>query len=164
MPRPMLESTKLSGSMLQAQVTTPLIGSTKRGGFRYLSLLHNTTGGIEVQQVTVQFTPMPHWQDNKLGDYTGYFHCNDELVNRIWYAGAYTNQLCTIDPNHGNALVHFDEVTSESNQTMTDTWWNNATITNGSSSLVDGAKRDRLVLAWRTCTLQFPLSRCHTTT
>ena len=28
---------------------------------------------------------------------------------------------------------------------MTDTWWNNATITNGSSSLVDGAKRDRLV-------------------
>lgn len=67
-----------------------------RGGFRYLSLIHNTTGGIEVEQVSVHFTAMPHYADDKLQDYTGYFHCNDDLINRVWYAGAYTNQLCTV--------------------------------------------------------------------
>ena len=30
-----------------------------------------------------------------------YFHSNDELLNKIWYAGAYTVQLDTIDPNQG---------------------------------------------------------------
>lgn len=60
----------------------------ERGGFRYLSLQHNSTGSIEVEQVTVQYTPMPHWEDDQLRDYTGYFHCNDDLINRVWYAGA----------------------------------------------------------------------------
>ena len=119
----------------------------ERGGFRYLSLLHNTTGSTEVQQVTVQFTPMPHWQDDQLRNYTGYFHCNDELINRIWYAGAYTNQMCTIDPNYGDALVHIFEInsTQKGDNVGPDTWWNNYTISNGSSVLTDGAKRDRIV-------------------
>jgi hypothetical protein len=67
----------------------------------------------------------------------------------VWYAGAYTNQLCTIDPQYGNALVHLGEInsTQEGNAVGLDTWWNNFTITNGSSALVDGAKRDRLVWA-----------------
>lgn len=68
----------------------------ERGGFKYLSLIHNSTGNIEVQQVTVHFTAMPHYADDQMRDYTGYFHCDDELINRIWYAGAYTNQLCTV--------------------------------------------------------------------
>ena len=121
----------------------------ERGGFRYLSLIHNTTGRIEVQQITVQYTPMPHWKDNQLRDYTGYFHCDDDLINRIWYAGAYTNQMCTIDPHHGDALVHLFVInsTEKGNKVGPDTWWNNYTITNGSSCLVDGAKRDRLVWA-----------------
>ncbi|KAI7277091.1 hypothetical protein KC335_g151 [Hortaea werneckii] len=55
----------------------------ERGAFRYLSLIHNTTGGIEVQQVNVHFTPMPHYADDQLRDYTGYFHCDDELLNRV---------------------------------------------------------------------------------
>lgn len=67
-----------------------------RGGFRYLSLIHNTTGGIDVEQVSVHFTAMPHYADDAMQDYTGYFHCDDELINRVWYAGAYTNQLCTV--------------------------------------------------------------------
>lgn len=119
----------------------------ERGAFRYLSLLHNTTGSTKVKEVTVNYTPMPHWQDDQLRDYTGYFHSNDELINRIWYAGAYTNQLCTIDPNHGNALVHLFQInsTEKGDKVGPDTWWNNYTITNGSSCLVDGAKRDRLV-------------------
>ena len=120
----------------------------ERGGFRYLSLIHNTTGSIEVQEVTIQYTPMPHWEDDQLRDYTGYFHCNDDLINRIWYAGAYTNQMCTIDPQRGNALVHLGTINSTQPGTIgPDTWWNNFTVTNGSSCLVDGAKRDRLVWA-----------------
>ena len=121
----------------------------ERGGFRYLSVLHNTTGNTEVQQITVQYTPMPHWQDDQLRDYTGYFHCNDDLINRIWYAGAYTNQMCTIDPQHGDALVHLGVInsTEKGNKVGPDAWWNNYTVTNGSSCLVDGAKRDRLVWA-----------------
>ncbi|KAK3703778.1 hypothetical protein LTR37_014224 [Vermiconidia calcicola] len=119
----------------------------ERGGFRYLSLIHNTTGSVEVGEVTVHYTPMPHWEADQLKAYTGWFHCNDELVNRIWYAGAYTNQICTIDPNWGNSLVHFGEITSdqEGDRVGTVTWYNNFTITNGSSALVDGAKRDRIV-------------------
>lgn len=68
----------------------------ERGGFRYLSLLHNTTGTLEIEMVTVHFTPMPHYAKDQLRNYTGYFHCDDDLVNRIWYAGAYTNQMCTV--------------------------------------------------------------------
>ena len=48
----------------------------ERGSFRYLSLVHNTTGHLEVTQVTTHFTPMPHYAENQLRDYTGYFHCN----------------------------------------------------------------------------------------
>ncbi|KAI6862019.1 bacterial alpha-L-rhamnosidase domain-containing protein [Hortaea werneckii] len=120
----------------------------ERGAFRYLSLIHNTTGGIEVQQVNVHFTPMPHYADDQLRDYTGYFHCDDELLNRVWYAGAYTNQICTIDPNHGDALVHLGEINStQPGSTGPNTWYNNMTITNGTAALTDGAKRDRLVWA-----------------
>ncbi|KAL2355302.1 bacterial alpha-L-rhamnosidase domain-containing protein [Cryomyces antarcticus] len=120
----------------------------ERGGFKYLSLIHNTTGKLEVTQVTTHFTPMPHYTEYQLRNYTGYFHCNDDLINRIWYAGAYTNQMCTIEPTHGNALVHLFVVnsTTPGNMTAPLTWYNNYTVTNGSSCLVDGAKRDRL--AW----------------
>lgn len=68
----------------------------ERGAFRYLTLIHNTTGSLELEQVSIYYTPMPHWEDDQLKAYTGYFHCDDELVNRVWYAGAYTNQLCTV--------------------------------------------------------------------
>lgn len=67
-----------------------------RGGFRYLSLIHNTTGSISVEQVSVHFSAMPDVDENSLKNYSGYFHCDDELLNRVWYAGAYTNQLCTV--------------------------------------------------------------------
>jgi hypothetical protein len=72
-----------------------------RGGFRYLTLIHNTTGSLQVEKTTVHFTAMPHVADDKINDYKGWFHSNDELVNRVWYAGAYTNQLCTVS---GRAL------------------------------------------------------------
>lgn len=109
-----------------------------RGGFRYLTLINNGTADIELSGLSVLYTASPT-QD--LQGYTGYFHSNDELLNRIWYAGAYTNQLCDIDPHYGNALVNV----FQSNPLPLQPWYYNYTITNGSSCLVDGAKRDTLV-------------------
>lgn len=136
----------------------------ERGGFRYMSLVHNGTGSVQVKAASVHYTPMPHWEDDALGNYTGYFHCDgkplmrldyssadshfeDDLLNRIWYAGAYTNQICTIDPHYGDALIHIFQINSSVSEATNVTWYNNYTITNGSSALVDGAKRDRIVWA-----------------
>ncbi|GIC94338.1 putative alpha-L-rhamnosidase A [Aspergillus udagawae] len=115
-----------------------------RGAFRYLTLVANTSATIAVESVRVNFTAAP---TQNLRAYTGYFHCDDELLNRIWYAGAYTNQLCTIDPSMGNALPLLGTITSSGNISLPETvpWWSNDTIANGSSVLTDGAKRDRLV-------------------
>lgn len=119
----------------------------ERGGFRYLSLVTNSTGNIEVQQVSVYFTPMPHYAEDQLRNYTGYFHCDDELLNRIWYAAAYTNQMCSIDPTHGDSLIHLGQTNSSvpGDTVPPWNWYLNYTISNGSAALVDGAKRDRLI-------------------
>ncbi|KAL6709102.1 hypothetical protein ACN47E_001918 [Coniothyrium glycines] len=119
----------------------------ERGAFRYLTLVHNGTGTVDVTGVEVHYTAMPHWEDDAIANYTGYFNSDDELLNRIWYAGAYTNQICTIDPTHGDALIHIREINSSISDATNVTWYYNTTITNGTSALVDGAKRDRLVWA-----------------
>ncbi|CAO2655371.1 Nn.00g104350.m01.CDS01 [Neocucurbitaria sp. VM-36] len=119
----------------------------ERGAFRYMALVHNGTGSVEVSGAEVWYTAMPHWEDDAIGNYTGWFHCDDDLLNRIWYAGAYTNQICTIDPHYGDALVHIFQINSSVSDAVNVTWYNNYTIANGSSALVDGAKRDRLVWA-----------------
>lgn len=117
----------------------------QRGGFRYLNVLHNTTGTVELSGLSVYFTAIPQVAENRMGAYTGYFHSNDEQLNRIWYAGAYTNELYTINPTAGTSLIYLGKV--ESNSTVTEVlpWYVNYTIANRSSVLVDGAKRDRLV-------------------
>jgi energy-coupling factor transporter transmembrane protein EcfT len=56
----------------------------ERGGFRYLSLISNTSATIEVTRVVTNFTAAP---TQNLTNYQGYFHSNDELINRVWYAG-----------------------------------------------------------------------------
>jgi hypothetical protein len=115
-----------------------------RGAFRYLTVVSNTSATVPLHSLHVNFTAAPM---QSLRDYSGWFHSDDELINRIWYAGAYTNQLCTIKPARGNALVHLGSISSTDNISLpqTDGWWNNYTITNGSSTITDGAKRDRLV-------------------
>ncbi|KAL2837609.1 alpha-L-rhamnosidase A precursor [Aspergillus pseudodeflectus] len=111
-----------------------------RGGFRYLTLsadLEHEDDGIQLSAVTVYFTPVPH-RDPR--DYTGYFHSDDELLNRIWYAGSYTVQLNTIDPTTGES--NFGGRTAQG----TYTWSLNTTVCESDAAcLVDGAKRDRLV-------------------
>jgi hypothetical protein len=45
----------------------------QRGGFRYLTLIHNGTGTVEVKRVSTHFTAMPHFADDQLRNYTGWF-------------------------------------------------------------------------------------------
>ena len=52
----------------------------ERGGFRYMTLVHNSTGTVEVASAEVHYTAMPHWADDALANYTGYFHCDGRLL------------------------------------------------------------------------------------
>ncbi|KAG9963556.1 bacterial alpha-L-rhamnosidase domain-containing protein, partial [Aureobasidium melanogenum] len=112
-----------------------------RGGFRYLNVYHNTTGNVTLSHLQTYFTAMPHFPNDGLREYTGYFHSNDEKLNRVWYAGAYTDQLCTIPSSAGNSLVDLDATDPD----VPTVWWSNSTLTNGSSAFTDGPKRDKLI-------------------
>jgi len=59
----------------------------QRGGFRYLSLVANASATINVVSVWSNVTFSPDMED--LQAYTGYFNSDDELLNRIWYAGEF---------------------------------------------------------------------------
>jgi hypothetical protein len=103
-----------------------------RGGFRYLTIFHATSGRVDIDLVSVHFSAAPDMQSPR--NYPNYFFCSDDLLNRIWYAGAYTVQLCTIPSNQGRA---FPPPKTE--------WKNDVNASEGSSVLVDGAKRDRTI-------------------
>jgi len=64
----------------------------QRGGFRYLNINKNGTGSVGISSATTNFTAMPHYADDAMQDYTGYFHSDDEQLNRVWYASAYTGE------------------------------------------------------------------------
>ncbi|KAG2792522.1 hypothetical protein PC119_g26245, partial [Phytophthora cactorum] len=108
-----------------------------RGSYRYLTLSTGSSDPIEITGVSTHFTAAPATDDDKLREYSGYFYSDDDLLNRIWYAGAYTVQICTIASNESRANP----------PTITEYgWFNNATIQNvstGAEVYVDGAKRDR---------------------
>jgi hypothetical protein len=74
----------------------------QRGGFRYITVVHNATGTVGISNLTVHWIASPEMED--AAAYTGYFHSSSEKLNRVWYAGAYTNQLCSVDPTTGNSL------------------------------------------------------------
>ena len=74
----------------------------QRGGFRYMSMWHNSTGTLSISDLSVNFTASPEMQDPTA--YAGHFVSDNEKLNRVWYAGAYTNQLCIVDPVYNNAL------------------------------------------------------------
>lgn len=104
-----------------------------RGGFRYLSVFTTTNSTIDVKitAVSLEIAYQPTWSD--LRAYGGYFYSNDDLINRIWYAGAYTLQTNAVPPDTGREYP-----------LLTYGWKNDAFLgTNGSSIFVDGSKRDR---------------------
>jgi hypothetical protein len=107
-----------------------------RGGFRYLSLfaLTDTSISINISAIELEISFQPAWSN--LRAYSGYFDSSDTLLNRIWYACAYTVQTNTVPPNTGREWP-----------APAEGWLNDAILGTGASVIVDGAKRDRSVWA-----------------
>ncbi|KAK3676403.1 hypothetical protein LTR78_003679 [Recurvomyces mirabilis] len=106
-----------------------------RGGFRYLTLflLTNSSGtALDINDVTLEIGFQPTWSN--LRAYQGYFHSDDAELNKIWYSGAYTLQTNNVPTDTGRWIP-----------ALTSGWANNGTLSNGSTVIVDGAKRDRAV-------------------
>jgi Bacterial alpha-L-rhamnosidase 6 hairpin glycosidase domain/Bacterial alpha-L-rhamnosidase C-terminal domain len=110
-----------------SQVTDPVI----RGGFRYLMVFLDSPGSVTISGLTLHFTPDPTAAN--LRAYQGSFLSSDTTLNKLWYAGAYTVQMDTIDPTTGRAYP------AEPGEVQ-----NNATVAEGPTAITDGAKRDRL--------------------
>ena len=62
------------------QYSPPL--EKQRGGFRYVTVVNLGAGPLTISDLWVHFTPMPHWEDEALQSYTGWFHSDDERLNR----------------------------------------------------------------------------------
>jgi hypothetical protein len=103
-----------------------------RGGFRYLTVFLSTSGWVDLTGISLNFTPVPGKANPAA--YDNYFYSSDNLLNRIWYAGAYTVQTNIIASNQGRT---WPPPSSE--------WDNSAVVGVGNSVLVDGAKRDRTI-------------------
>lgn len=136
------------GALSVSITPTPLANYTMpesklRGGFRYLSLFLSDTGGneggslrIDVLAVQCEIAFAPSWPNMRA--YGGFFDSSDVLLNRIWYAGAYTLQTNAIPPSSGRRFP------------VEHGWENDAQLnlgTQGGTIYVDGSKRDRTVWA-----------------
>ncbi|KAI0169342.1 glycoside hydrolase family 78 protein [Hypoxylon sp. FL1284] len=104
-----------------------------RGGFRYMTLfLVGDSSSVTVNNVSLELSFQPTWSN--LRAYQGYFHSSDDLLNKIWYSGAYTIQTNALHPSTGRAWPAPDTQ-----------WLNNGDIGTGNTINTDGAKRDRTV-------------------
>lgn len=63
--------------------------------FRYLMLYLGGEGRVEISSLWLDFTPFLGSPDT----YAGCFESSDDELNRIWYAGAYTLELGTVEEN-----------------------------------------------------------------
>ena len=99
-----------------------------RGGFRYLTLflVTNSTTTVQLTGINLDIGFQPTWAN--LQAYQGYFHSSDELLNRIWYSGAYTLQTNAVPVNYGREVPF-----------LTTGWSNNGTLGPGDTIIVDGA-------------------------
>ncbi len=104
-----------------------------RGGFRYLTLFMVSGGTVSLSAVTLDFTADPDIGADP-NAYPDYFLSSDALLNRIWYAGAYTDELDIIGPDQARA--------ANAPKTL---WDDSATVAEPGAVLVDGAKRDRTI-------------------
>ncbi|KAL3426868.1 bacterial alpha-l-rhamnosidase domain-containing protein [Phlyctema vagabunda] len=107
----------------------------QRGGYRYVTVFTKTADAVlELTEISAEFTSMPHWQDLKA--YPSYFYSSDDLLNRLWYAGAYTNQLSTLAKDQGRRCE------------LDSGWLNNAVCcTSGDTIITDAPRRDRTIWA-----------------
>jgi len=91
------------------------------GGFRYLWLYPERPGSFKVDEVRLDYTPYLPVDAEECG----YFLSSDDLLNRAWFVGLHTIEMCTVDPALGAD--------------------GKSRIGQGSWVLIDGAKRDRLI-------------------
>ncbi|THY23471.1 Six-hairpin glycosidase [Aureobasidium pullulans] len=106
-----------------------------RGGFRYLTLFlitNETSSAIDINTISLEIGFQPTWSN--LQAYQGYFHSSDDDLNKIWYSGAYTLQTNAVPVDTGRWVP-----------TLAVGWANNGSLSNGTTVIVDGAKRDRAV-------------------
>ena len=111
-----------------------------RGGFRYMTtflLTNESTSSsnnvsVMLKDISISLDFQPTWPN--LRAYQGYFHSDDDLLNRIWYAGAYTLQSNQVPTDTGRQVPFVGTG-----------WDNNSTLGPGDTIIVDGAKRDRAV-------------------
>ncbi|KAB5545597.1 Six-hairpin glycosidase-like protein, partial [Coniochaeta sp. 2T2.1] len=97
---------------------------------------------VSLSDLWVNCTAFPSQTNGRA--YSGYFYSSSNLLNRIWYAGAYTLQLSTIDPKEGSALIDLNRIV-DGNNSPQGSWYSNFTISKGKAVTTDGAKRDRMV-------------------
>eukprot|EP01117_Protostelium_nocturnum_P013347 TRINITY_DN4973_c0_g1_i1.p1 TRINITY_DN4973_c0_g1~~TRINITY_DN4973_c0_g1_i1.p1 ORF type:complete len:670 (-),score=152.07 TRINITY_DN4973_c0_g1_i1:233-1999(-) len=95
----------------------------QRGGFRYLTFYLTSPGPIEIYNISIYSNWCIHKKN--LRDYSGFFYSEDNLINRLWYGGAYTVQMCSILGDRGGG--------------------GNSGHMGVSPILTDGAKRDRFI-------------------
>jgi hypothetical protein len=105
-----------------------------RGGFRYLTLflIANGTATVNINNIKLAIGFQPTWSN--LRAYQGYFHSNDDELNKIWYSGAYTLQTNAVPVDTGRTVPF-----------LTSGWENAGVLGPGDTIIVDGAKRDRAV-------------------
>lgn len=104
-----------------------------RGGFRFLTF--NALEDVTIFNITCEIGFATNMPDLRAG--TGYFYTSDEgeeIVNRMWYAGAYTLQTNIAPADTGRWLPQ-----------VRPGWAYNNTLSVASPALIDGAKRDRAV-------------------
>lgn len=129
----------IDASQCNTRLGYTLPDAKQRGGFRYLSLYStaasNSNINVTITDINLEISFQPTWPD--LRAYQGYFHSSDQLLNRIWYAGAYTIQTTAVSPNSGREYPLVNQG-----------WMNDANLgTTAPTVLVDGAKRDRAIWA-----------------
>jgi hypothetical protein len=109
-----------------------------RGGFRYLTVFLLTDAVVDgdfvyILDVSLEIAFQPTWSN--LRAYQGYFDCSDDMLNKIWYSGAYTLQTNAVPPNTGRRAP----------PSVVTGWDNDGYLGPGDTIIVDGAKRDRAV-------------------
>ena len=76
-----------------------------RGAQRYVRIELNGAGSAQIDYIRLVVT---HLRPT-VGDYVGHFLSSDDLLNRIWYAGAYTLNVDSYgDPVRGNKFAVTD--------------------------------------------------------
>jgi hypothetical protein len=122
----------LAGARLPATLTD----TQPRGGFRYATLFLDGPGYVDVDNVSLSFDAAPAQADPAA--YQGWFLSSDNLLNKIWYAGAYTVQLDTWKSDTAKSWPYANGEADHSDAQIPHADPDREVI-------LDGAKRDRVV-------------------